>query len=76
MPKGQVAWNKGKKLLDNHKKHLKEAKRKFFENGGKSWNDGKPYYKIRGKNHYNWQGGISSENRIMRKRDEFLNNSR
>lgn len=33
--------NKGKPKSEEHKKALKDARKKFFENGGKVWNDGK-----------------------------------
>ena len=34
-----TAWNKGKHLTEEHKKHLKESKRKYFENNS-IWNKG------------------------------------
>ena len=34
--------------------------------GQKSWNKGKEYLQIKGENHWNWQGGISSEKHKLR----------
>ena len=61
----------GKKLTPEHKKKLSNAKL-----GKSPWNLGKklsPEHlaKISGENASNWQGGISTENEIMRKRKEY-----
>ena len=38
--------------------------------GNVSWSRGKPRYNIRGKNHYNWNGGTSRENTRRRRSPE------
>ena len=69
--KGHTSWNKGKKLSDTHRKNLSEARKKFFKNGGKAATAGKPSYKTRGDKHYNWKGGVSPKNKIVRIRIEY-----
>ncbi len=76
--RGQIAWNKGKKLSEEHieklrishigNKNSEEAKRKLGES-------------ISGDKHWNWQGGISREpypigwtrtlKRSIRERDDY-----
>jgi len=57
-------------LGSKHTKEMKEANRK--RNLGKvPWNKGKEVPQISGKNHWNWQGGISENNRhLNRKKDK------
>ena len=62
---------KGRKLSLEHRKKLSDSRKRFHKNGGKQALFGKPNYKIRGENHYNWKGGVSTENRVIRKRVDF-----
>src|SRR3990167_2822300 len=52
--KGKKPWNKGKSWNDEIKRKISKAKK------------GKPNYKNRGKNHYNWRNGITAINDQIR----------
>ena len=57
-----IPWNKGKKIP-----YIPHPKKK----GQPAWNKGKDYLAIRGKNHWKWKGGISSENYRLRHSLEY-----
>lgn len=42
-----------------------------FKKGMTPWNKGKVYHKIRGKKHWNWQGGKTEVNERIRKRVKY-----
>ena len=56
------AWNKGKPVDKKTKEKMSLALK-----GRISWNKGKKYLKIQGKNHWNWKGGIYPEVMKIRK---------
>lgn len=81
-----IAWNKGKKGIHlSPKTEFKKgstAPVTAFKKGQLSWNKGlkgltigfpkgKQNKKISGSNHYNWKGGVTSENLIIRHGTEF-----
>lgn len=82
--KGQSTWIKGKHLSDITKKKLsdinkgkhytEESKKKMSEShkGQISWNKGKPFLQIRGKNHFNWKGGVSFTIMGIRRSEKYL----
>lgn len=53
--------HKGKKLSLEHIEKLR-----LFHLGHKPWNKDKPYLSIKGKNHWNWKGGTTSQNNMDR----------
>ena len=60
--KGKPSWNKGKKLNDETKKRISQARKgknlgNTFRKGFASWNKGKKYPQVSGENHWNWKGG-------------------
>lgn len=52
--KGQVPWNKGKKLSVAYRKKLSDARKRFFANGGIHPSLGKKRPSMTGKNNPNW----------------------
>lgn len=50
------------------KKHTLESRQKMSEStkGQIAWNKGKKYTAISGSKHWNWKGGVSSENHVLR----------
>jgi hypothetical protein len=58
---GKPPWNKGKKLSDEYRLKLSKA-----HIGKPSGRLGKKYPQFSGENHYNWKGGISTENTKIR----------
>jgi len=63
--KDNVPWIKGKKLGF--------VPKQAFKKGNSPWNKGKPFMEIRGKNHHNWKGGISSKQDKLKKSIEWKN---
>lgn len=63
---GENNYWKGKTFTDEHKKHIGEG------NKGKKLSE-EDKKKISGKNHWNWKGGITSENNQARHNDEYIN---
>ena len=58
------AWNKGlHKNLNTGRTH--------FKKGNKPWNKGKKRTDISGKNYWNWKGGISNKNEVIRHSLEY-----
>lgn len=60
------SWNKGKKLSEDHKQKLREAK---LKNPVRYWK-GK-HTVTAGENHYNWKGGITPINEKIRKSMDY-----
>ena len=50
---------------------VKKMQATMFKKGMTPWNKGKPYLKIRGEKHPNWQGGITPINRAIRQSLEY-----
>ncbi|GIW70313.1 MAG: hypothetical protein KatS3mg101_1060 [Patescibacteria group bacterium] len=78
--RGRPSWNKGLKGWKSN-----DALKQWCLNGGKPWNKGlkgihfspdtefkKNDPRITGKNNPNWKGGVSEENRKLRKRKEYI----
>ena len=63
---GQIPWNKGIPWNEEARKKMSMAKL-----GKPSATSGKPRSSIRGKNHHNWKGGITSKNRLIRHSIEY-----
>ena len=66
---GHTAWNKGKTgfiAWNKGQKGLQIAWNKGIKGSIKSWSKGKKVPQLGGKNHWNWKGGITSENRLFR----------
>lgn len=65
--KNQEAWNKGKKLGENHKEKLKGKRPNFIP-----WNKGirSP---LNNEKHWNWKGGITKFHRRVRLMPEYFN---
>jgi len=67
----------GKKFTDEHKEKLSKAKKgKPFPGESFSW-EGKKLskqhrQKLRGKNHWNWKGGITKIEKICRRLPEYI----
>lgn len=59
---------KGKKRPN---KVIEAMKKTMFKKGQTPWNKGKPFLKIRGKNHHHWKGGITNENHKIRTSLEY-----
>jgi len=59
--KGRISPMKGRKMSDEAKQKISRALK------------GKPIKKIRGKNHYNWKGGKSELQKIIRHSVEYRN---
>ena len=59
-----TAWNKGLKGI-----HLSPGSE--FKKGSSPWNKNLPFLEIRGKNHYNWKGGVSKDKEHIRKRNKM-----
>lgn len=60
---GKKSWNSGKKTGI--------VPKTAFKRGQASWNKGKEYKAIKGSNHYNWKGGVTSLNEKIRKSLEY-----
>lgn len=60
-----AGWNKGKRMSKEWKQKLREAK---LKNPVRYW---KGKHTTRGKNHWNWQGGKTSEREKLRKSTEY-----
>ena len=61
--KGHATWNKGKSGI-----YMKETLKLMSEKrmGKNPWNKNKEFKKIQGYRHWNWKGGISSQNKRLR----------
>jgi hypothetical protein len=69
------AWNKGiKRYWDSPTQWKKGEIPKgsiLFEKKQSPWNKGKPYFQLRGENHFNWKGGITELNHKIRTSLEY-----
>lgn len=66
--KGRVSWNKGKKMSDEQRQKLSQAHK------GVPLSDShrkKAGLALRGANHWNWKGGITRGNRLLRNQIEY-----
>jgi len=62
--KGHTPWNKGTK-------GIMKPNKSSFQKGRISERKGQPFIKIKGSNHYNWKGGITSLNQKIRDSIEY-----
>lgn len=74
MTKGIKGFQKGHKQFNTGRTHFKKGQHpcpeKEFKKGHKR-NTGKPRFDMKGKNHWNWQGGISPLHNEIRQSIEY-----